>query len=156
MPSPDTLNFLRHFEGLRTSPYRDTRGLWTWGYGCRITDPLLIAAIENDTSFRLTLEQADALLLAATWIAEANARFLFPTFSTFTPNQKTALISLSFHCGGPNLARFRQLTLAVNSHDWPQAALEVLFVDGANPTLASDYATEFPDRAKATADLLTS
>lgn len=37
--SQNGLNLIKQFEGFRAMPYQDEGGLWTIGYGCRISDP---------------------------------------------------------------------------------------------------------------------
>jgi len=150
----DTAAFLRRHEGLRLHPYRDSLGLWTWGYGSRITDRLLIEALENGCDFPLTLPQAEALLRAGICIATQDAKTLFPRFLSLSPLQQIALTSLAYHCGYGELSQWDGLAEAIAQGDARRAADEVLFVDGRSCSQVSRYAAMFPARAHETSALL--
>ena len=149
----DTAAFLRRHEGLRLTAYQDAKGLWTWGYGTRINDPLLTAALNAGVPFTLTLHQAEALLTAGIFEATHDARILFPSYGGLSPLRQTALISLAYHLGRPNLSKWHGLAEAIRLMDWPRAANEVLFKNGLSCTEISTYAGQFPARAHETAAL---
>jgi GH24 family phage-related lysozyme (muramidase) len=147
-------NVIKSFEGLQLTTYRDTEGFWTWGYACRIYDSYMLAALDNGSSFTLTLHQAEALHTAALYMATTTCKTLFSHFLTFSENQRAALTSLAYHRGLNGLLRFPLLIEAVNALDWSAAAAELLWVDGVQKAEPSHYAKSFPQRAALTAELL--
>ena len=153
-PPETTRQFIERHEGLRLKAYKDTRGLWTWGYGCRITDPLVIAALDAGCWCILTQAQADGLLTAALARAKDDATCLFKAFPKFSPARRKALVSLSFHLGENGLAHFPKLCNAVRRLDWTRAADELRFNNGLTKDQPSAYALDFPERCAETARLL--
>jgi lysozyme len=153
-PPETTRQFIERHEGLRLKPYKDTKGNWTWGYGCRITDPLITATLDAGSLWPLTQAQADALFYAALFRATDDAHSLFKAFPTFSPGRRTALISLSYHLGPYGLAHFPELCKAVRRKDWSRAADELCFHNGRTKDAPSQYARDFPERCAETARLL--
>jgi len=153
-PPETTRQFIERHEGFRLKAYKDTRGLWTWGYGCRINDPLIIATLNAGHPWTLTNAQANALFTAAIARAIDDATYFFKAFPKFSPARRTALVSLSFHLGGSGLAHFPELCKAVRRRDWSRAADELRFKDGLTKDSPSLYALGFPERCRETARLL--
>jgi len=152
--SPSTRSFIQRHEGLRLRAYKCPRGYWTWGYGCRIMDPLTCEALDADVAFELTRPQAESLLTLALSRATREAISLFPQLHSYSPARQTALVSLSYQLGLGGLAAFKQLCKAVYLQNWNRAADELLFVNALRPDTPSAYATQCPDRAQETAQML--
>ena len=105
-------------------------------------DPKKVKAGKQD----LTQVQSDKLFDITYPMAVKDARALMPDLDTFTQNQQTALIDMSFNLGKTRLSGFDRMIKAVNKGDWKKAAKEML---------NSDYAKEdVPDRAKRNAKWL--
>jgi len=153
-PPETTRQFIERHEGLRLKAYKDTRGLWTWGYGCRITDPLIIATLDAGHPWTLTQAQAEALFTAALSRATDDASALFKDFPKFSSGRRKALVSLSFHLGENGLAHFPKLCNAVRRLDWTRAGEELRFNNGLTKDQPSAYALDFPERCAETARLL--
>jgi GH24 family phage-related lysozyme (muramidase) len=149
-----TRQFIERHEGFRLKPYKDTHGLWTWGYGCQITDPLIIATLNAGCTWTLTCAQANALFAAAFARATGEARATFLRFPTLSPARRTALVSLCYHLGGKGIEKFHEFYKAILRRDWPRAADELRFKDGLTKHAPSQYAIDFPDRCAETARLL--
>jgi lysozyme len=97
--SPAGLSLIRGEEGLRLTPYKDTAGYWTIGYGHKIVqgDPYhpygaikSISADQAETQF-----QSDVQNLAANYVRQ------YVTVP-LTQSQFDALTSLVFNIGGSN------------------------------------------------------
>ena len=153
-PPETTRQFIERHEGLRLKAYKDTRGLWTWGYGCRITDPLIIATLDAGHPWTLTQAQAEALFTAALARATDDASALFKDFPKFSPGRRKALVSLSFHLGQYGLASFPELCKAVRRLDWTRAGEELRLHNATKSVEPSRYALDFPERCRETARLL--
>jgi GH24 family phage-related lysozyme (muramidase) len=147
-------DFLKRHEGFLLKAYKCPRGFWTWGCGCRIMDSLLCEALDAGVEFRLTRDQAEALLTAALERAIRDAKDLFPDLEQYEPERRTALVSLSFQFGKEGLAGFRQLCRAVRRGDWARAANELRFKNGLTKKEKSDYAVQCPKRCAETAAML--
>ena len=94
--SDNCLGVIKELEGFSATPYRDTDGKYTIGYGTRCPDEL----VEQYRANPMTREQADAELRKemATYEAAVNA-FIDRHGLTYTQGQFDAVISLVFNCG---------------------------------------------------------
>ncbi len=146
--------FIGRHEGMRPKAYKDSRGFWTWGCGCRIMDPLMCEALEEGTKFTLTPDQAEKLLSLALLRAAMEAEELFPAMDSYSPARRAALISLSFQFGKWGLARFTNMCAAVRQGAWERAADELRFKNGLTKMEKSDYAVQCPERCEETAGML--
>jgi GH24 family phage-related lysozyme (muramidase) len=145
--------FIRH-EGLRLRAYKDSRGFWTWGVGCRITDALICEALDAGTVFELTPIQAESLFSMALTRATRDATAIFPMLHTYNPPRQAAIISLSYQLGKEGLADFRYMCRAILLVNWVRAADELRYVDGLRKLQPSDYARQCPARCEETALML--
>lgn len=83
-------------EGLRLFAYKDTRGLWTIGYGHRLADQT-----RDYTGFVWTAEQAEFSLTQDMTTAREIAA-IFPHFGELNDVRQAVLISMAFQMGtGP-------------------------------------------------------
>lgn len=110
----------KEFEGLRLEPYRDTRGIWTIGYGYNLEAHGV--AINPGCSMRICKEQAVAWLNEELDEAEAAARGLYRNFDTMPDNIKATVIDLAYNMGAGTLAKFVNTNDAFNRGDWLAAA----------------------------------
>lgn len=111
---------LRFDEGVRKSPYRDTKNLWTIGVGrligtdlekLTISDSVIDAMLEEDIA--QAAEDACLIIGANVWEALGNAR-------------KVAVISLLFTLGRAKFSRFVRTIAAIREGDFVKASQEVL------------------------------
>jgi lysozyme len=119
-------------EGLRLSPYKDSRGNWTIGVGHLLAD--------GESKKPITQEEAVALLHQD--VAEAEQRltqYIEPTvLASLGDVRQRALVNLSFNLGN-NLGQFPGFLGAVNAQQWSTAA---------HLLGQSDYAKQVGDRAE--------
>lgn len=95
--SPAGLSLIKHYEGYRSSIYKDAAGYPTIGYGHLLLDG-------EDEKFRGGLDenQAEALLKSDVAQAEAAVRDLITV--ALNQNEFDALVSFTFNLGRKNLA----------------------------------------------------
>jgi GH24 family phage-related lysozyme (muramidase) len=111
---------LRHDEGVRKTPYRDTKNLWTIGVGrligadlklLTLSDKIIDAMLEEDISE--AVEDVCAILDSGVWEKLGDAR-------------KVAVISLLFSLGRNGFEKFRKTIAAIRAGDWVRASQEIL------------------------------
>jgi lysozyme len=104
---------VKRHEGLRLKPYRDSRGIWTIGYGTNLQ------AVEID---RKTAElwMYRALRRARDGISS------LPGFSEAGIVRQDVLTECAYQIGVFGLMRFRKMWAAVAALDWQTAAVEML------------------------------
>lgn len=129
---------LKADEGLRLTPYQDTLGNWTIGYG-----HLLENQHQDMTRIKWTLEQAEQVLSNDVDTAIQNAKTFFPDFMRLPLNARLVLINMAFNLGLPKLRQFKRFKLALLNRDYVTAAAEML---------QSLWAKQVPNRAKRLAD----
>ena len=110
----------REFEGLRLEPYRDTRGIWTIGYGYNLEAHGV--DIKPGCSLRIVQSQAEAWLNDELDKAEAIARGLYKGFDAMPDVIKATCIDLAYNMGAGTLAKFVNTNAAINRGDWLAAA----------------------------------
>lgn len=106
-------------EGLWLKPYRDTKGLWTYGVGRLIGADLIDLRISK----RIALAMLDEDIEQA--VADACAILGAEAWSTMNDARKIATISLLFTLGGPKFAKFHDTIAAIQRGDWNAAAAGV-------------------------------
>jgi lysozyme len=118
-------------EGLQLTAYKDTRGLWTVGWGH------LLDQSKDWGGYTITREFADALL-EADMVAARHYAALFPHFAELDEVRQAVLISMCYQMGAKPL-------------HWPNfvAALTVPDYTAASfAGLDSLWAEQTPQRAK--------
>lgn len=115
-------------EGFSKTPYRDTRGFWTVGYGrCLDMYPLdsedALAVFNIDG---ISLRAAEMLMRRELAMREADCRKCIPFFSTLDPVRQAALIDMTYNLGIKGLLGFKKMLAALSRNDWQSAADEVL------------------------------
>lgn len=103
---------MRH-EGLRLTPYTDTMGKLTIGYG------------HNLTAKGITTEVADLLLTADIDDTLAQVTLCMPWFRNLDPIRQRALADMAFNIGVRGLLGFKRMLNAVNANRWEDAANEM-------------------------------
>lgn len=124
-------------EGLRLTAYRDTRGLWTVGYGH------LLGEGRDWTGYTISQGQAD------NWLEEdmASARIIakgFPHFMELSDVRQAVLISVSYQLGSKPL-------------HWPvfmQALRDMDYAAASEAGLDSLWYQQTPSRARLEMDML--
>ena len=104
---------LKRHEGLRLSPYLDSVGIQTIGYGHNLQKPFSIKAMEQQF-------QDD--------VAEAHNECLhaFPWFADLSEPRQWAIKNMCFNLGLPRLLGFKKFLQAMELGDYETAANEML------------------------------
>ena len=89
--SEDGKKFIQNFEGFREKPYRDSGGLWTVGFGQRITQ-------EEVEAFKDGITQEEASAMFDTWIASLVVRLRTCPLALLQ-HQFDACCSLAYNIG---------------------------------------------------------
>lgn len=118
-------------EGYSATPYRDSKGIWTIGYGTNIT------TISRDEAewllqHRLSLA-ADAVLTALPWA------------ETLDDARLSVVVNMAYNMGIVVLLQFHNTLAAIQRGDWQAAH------DGM---LASDWHKDVGVRAERLADIM--
>jgi lysozyme len=129
----DVLELLKYHEGFRGSPYFDTRGFVTVGYG------------HNLDANPLTPEQAEAILVLD--VAEVRRQLgkAAPWASGLDRVRLAALEDMAFQLGVRGLSGFRRMLAALKAGDMRTAEAEAL---------DSQWAHNHPERATRIARML--
>jgi lysozyme len=137
---------VRIAEGYRARPYKDSRGLWTFGNGrCLETHPLTGAEWKElldkkQLAAFLSIDGADSLEEAELDLVEADlARDLYPYWAGLNDARQNALIEMAYQMGVQKEEAFHDMLTCVSKSDWPGA-----YAAGMD----SDWARETPPRAQ--------
>lgn len=104
---------LKRDEGCRAVPYKDSRGIWTVGYGHNLTvGGLSSAAMEQ--ILRDDLFNVETELL------------VFPVYHRLSKPRQGVLLNMGFNLGVAGLAGFRQMFEALEVGDYDAAATHML------------------------------
>ena len=105
-------------EGLRLTPYRDTRGFDTVGWGHRCKNAVKIT---RAMAQRLFLADMDtAAQTAAAWLA------LPPAVCNLTEARYAVIVDMAFNLGPRGLMAFHKFRRALVRRDWEEASREML------------------------------
>lgn len=102
------------FEGFRARPYKDTKGILTWGYGT------------NLTTRALTEEEALMLLRDDMQAIEAELTKNIPGFTDLAPARKIALLDMCYNMGIHGLLGFGKMISSIKSGNFSQAAADMM------------------------------
>lgn len=122
--------YTRANEGCSLVAYRDTRGVFTVGYGC--TGPSIGPGVV------WTQTQADNEFNRRYGIAQSQALAALGVLSYTDTVRLSALTDMAYNLGGNGLAEFHQMLSAIRAEDW------ILAHDAC---LGSEYAKQVPERA---------
>lgn len=155
MNSPSPLSLATHLiqkgEGLRLSPYKDSLGKLTIGWGFLMSRPdarsrmAQVGVTSWTPPIRLTAAQAGALLDLDVADAIADLKHLIPNWATLSPNRQAALASMRYQLGGQGLRGFHKFLNAISAGQFDIAGAEML---------NSTWAQQTPSRAKEDHDLI--
>lgn len=107
---------IAQFEGFRATPYRDSGGVYTIGYGSTVTP-----AGEQVTATTPDITQATATVWLESYVKKYLAAVIEMVQVPITDNQAAALTSLSYNIGTGAL-RGSSLMMALNQGRTQQAA----------------------------------
>jgi lysozyme len=110
---------LAEFEGFSATPYVDTRGNLTIGYGHKL-DAKYISHAPVDR------EQAYRMLWSDVEHAESGARRVYPYFNVLPEKAQEALIHMAFQLGTNGLSKFVNLKKTIDNKRWADAGSECL------------------------------
>jgi len=144
---------VKSHEGYRISPYKDTVGKWTVGYGRNLEDNPLTAPevikLFNKTEFKSTLDAEmffEDLLIRDIELHTQELEENLAMFPMCDKDEQTVLIDMAFNLGVPTLLQFEGMLHAIDNDDRVQAAVELL---------DSQYAEQVKTRAGDNARLLS-
>ncbi len=123
--SPTGISLIKHFEGLRLSPYQDVAGVWTVGYG-----HIRWAKAFHEAGETITEDDADHFLAWDLEDAEEEVTALLPSGRFIWQGAFDALVSFTFNLGATALQHSTMLKL-IKSGDMKAAADEFLKWDHA-------------------------
>jgi lysozyme len=106
-------------EDFRATPYNDSRGYLTIGYGCMV-DPRLGGG--------LTRDEGEYILRNRLRIAEAHCEQM-PAYLLLSPARQAVLIEMCFNMGPSRLAGFKRMFAALERQAYDHAASEMLDSD---------------------------
>ena len=141
---------IKQNEGFRSTPYLDTKGKSTIGYGFNISDETVRSLIPSDVlngKRELGKEESDKIFGVLKERATGDAQTFVgaDTFAKLTPSQQTGLIDMAYNMGLKSLNKFNNLREALINGDKIGAKREVL---------DSKYAKDVPSRALNNANLM--
>lgn len=113
-------------EGFREYPYKDTEGIWTFGYGFNIEDGI-------------TRYEAEWLLRHRVMERIKELSRVIKGWSRLSPNRQAALINMSYQMGVPRLLKFKKTLRLIAQGKHYAASIEML---------DSAWARKTPNRAK--------
>jgi len=107
------LNFIADNEGLRLTPYQDTVGVWTVGYGHNLNVPI-------------SKRSAWQILIDDTEDARNDCLHAFPWFLELSEDRQYAMIDLMYNLGMTRLAGFKKFLEAMSLGNYDTAANELI------------------------------
>ncbi len=105
---------LKEHEGLRLKPYVDVTGHLTIGYG------------RNLTARGITIKEAEYLFLNDVRNAQSELIARIPIYKKLTAVRRGILLNMAYNMGVPTLLSFRKMLAALESHDYVEAAKQML------------------------------
>lgn len=118
-----TEDLIRH-EGIVLKVYLDHLGLHTCGVGHLIK--LGDDEFKKPVGYEITEERARELFKQDLGIAIAECEKLFPKINEYPDAVQKVLVNMTFNLGRPRLSKFKNMIKAVEAHEWPQAADEMM------------------------------
>lgn|SRR5690606_22040999 len=119
-------------EGFSELPYRDTKGLWTFGIGfclerTYITPEQWKHLLDNKLiDVRISREGAEYLTQQRLGIIESGLSRLFKNWDALNEVRKSVLISMAYQMGVDGVAGFTKMCKAINRGNFVEAAKEGL------------------------------
>lgn len=137
------LLLLRLEEGCRLTAYKDSRGIWTIGWGYN----MVAHEYEADECEGVvwTQERADRELVASLNRVLAALDANWPTWRSLDVVRQAVCVSGVYQLGSRKAAKFVNTIAALKAHDWESAARQLL---------KSQWATQTPERVHRNAVML--
>lgn len=114
MMSEDGLAVLRRHEGFKGTPYRDTVGVLTVGYGWNL---------ESDPMYR---EAAEAQMICKLRDLEARLMSDYDWYPNLTQARKDVVLNMCYNLGVEGFAKFRNTIYLIQNSKFEEASLEML------------------------------
>lgn len=114
-----TVLILKQDENFSPTPYKDSKGLSTYGYGER----------SNNPPRYITEKEAEALLRKRVLEFAASLDRNTPWWTSLDVVRQSALLNLHFNMGN-NLWMFQKMLTALKNKQYHKAALEILYEKG--------------------------
>ncbi len=122
----ENLEILKGYEGFSGTPYMDTAGHRSIGYGHNLD----VSPLPGDRDYNarpLTEAEAEAILSQDVKAAERSLQRMVPEVMGSIPQDKRdVLIRMSFQMGAAGVAKFRKMLSALEAGNYPRAAEEML------------------------------
>ena len=119
-------------EGFSELPYRDTKGLWSFGIGfclerTYITPEQWKYLLDRELiEVRITREGAEYLTQQRLGIIESGVSRLFKNWDDLNEVRRNVLLSMAYQMGVEGLAKFVKMRAAIERGDFAEAAREGL------------------------------
>lgn len=143
---------VKKHEGYKITPYKDTVGKWTVGYGRNLEDNPLntkeVIELFSRVNFKSTVDAEiffESLLTVDIMVHTMELEDNLTMFPMCDDDEQTVLIDMAFNVGVPKLLGFKGMLHAIDNDDKVQAAVELL---------DSVYAEQVKTRAVENAKLL--
>jgi len=132
----NVIEFIKKNEGLRLTPYRDTVGVLTVGYGHTGT-------VEGNK--KITIERALDMLTEDYTTAKKDAAEIIPDFENLNDSQRVVFIDMAYNLGKDRLSKFKKMRAAIADKDWDRVAIEMK---------DSKWYRQVGDRSKRSVDII--
>jgi len=103
---------LKHDEGLRLKAYKDSRGVWTAGYGTN----LQVLEVTEGWAVRKLNERVEELRAIADKL---------PTYTLLNGARKDVILSMMYQLGVHGTLNFKKMWEALEDEDFVEAAKEM-------------------------------
>ncbi len=138
-----TVRLVQLEEGCRLESYKDSRGIWTIGWGYNLE----AHGYEKSEAASIvwTQEHADAALSDEIKSVVAEITRRWPKWLDLDVVRQAAIVSSVYQLGAPGASYFLATIAAIKAHDWDKAAAQML---------KSKWATQTPRRVKRNAEMI--
>lgn len=117
-------------EGYSATPYQDSVGVKTVGYGFNMEDPVTRSLLPEDVvagKRALSQQEANSIYTQRMDMARNDAQnFVGPkTYSTLDTDRQSVLHDMAYNLGADRLGKFKQLKAALQKGDYDSAGDEM-------------------------------
>lgn len=106
------VQLIEKHEGFSPTPYRDTTGHWTVGFGTNL-------------SAGLSREEAELLLKWELKRDIEEARKIFPEWESLPEPVRLAIVDMIYNLGVAGFLQFKKMIEAIHRRDWEEAARQM-------------------------------
>jgi lysozyme len=132
-------------EGCKLTAYKDSRGIWTIGWGYNLESHGY--SRDECEGLTWTQEQADAALADEIQGVMAELDRRWPKWRDLDEVRQAAIVSSVYQLGAPGASKFFATIHAIQSRDWDTAATQIL---------ASRWGKQTPNRVQRNAEMIRS